>query len=493
VNSLRKRTLTGLGWSGAARLLNQLLQMAAAIVLARLLSPREYGLLGMVLVFTGFASSMADMGLGASIIQRSSLSERHLNSVFWLNLATGIALTVLIALLAPLLADFYGEPQLRLIAEVIALNFSLASLNVVQNALLDKSLNFRAKFWIETTSTGVAGMVALLLAFGGAGVWSLVGQLLTLSTLRVLIMWTRSTWRPKFAFDASAIRELMRFGGHLTGFGAVIYWSSNVDKLVIGRWIGSAALGVYSLADRLMRLPLTNVTDITTSVMFPALSSIQHEQEAVRRAYLRGIGMIALITCPMMIALSVLAEPAILVVYGSQWQASIPILQMLCCAGMAQSIYNTAAWIFLSQGRTDILFRLGVYTTAVRTIGVIIGARWGLIGVAWAYLLGTYLLVWYPTWSRAARLIGLAVPALLRQVAGPFACAALMGAVLWVSDRALLKDQSMLLRLGAQLPLAALLYLVLIRQAKLRAWTDTRAILLEMGAGRSRALRWILS
>ena len=390
MNSLRERTLTGLGWSGAARLLNQLLQMAAAIVLARLLSPREYGLLGMVLVFTGFASSMADMGLGASIIQRSTLSERHLNSVFWLNLATGAALTVLVALLAPFLAHFYGEPQLRPIAEVIALNFTLSSVNVVQNALLDKSLNFRAKFWIETASTGVAGIVALLLAFGGAGVWSLVGQMLALSALRVLIMWTRSKWRPEFSFDVAAIRELLRFGGHLTGFGAVIYWSANVDKLVIGRWIGSAALGVYSLADRLMRLPLTNVTDITTSVMFPALSSIQHQQEAVRRAYLRGIGMIALITCPMMIALSVLAEPAILTVYGRQWQASIPILQLLCCAGMAQSIYNTAAWIFLSQGRTDILFRLGLYTTAVRTTGVIVGAHWGLIGVAWAYVLGTY-------------------------------------------------------------------------------------------------------
>src|ERR1700691_6301825 len=150
MNNLRQRPLAGLGWTLATRLLGQILQLAATVVLARLLSPREYGLLGMVLVFTGFASYVADMGLGASIIQRSAVSERHLNSVFWLNAATGLVLTAIFALAAPLVARFYGEPQLRWLTAAIALNFFLGSLNVVQSALLDKALNFRTKFWIET-------------------------------------------------------------------------------------------------------------------------------------------------------------------------------------------------------------------------------------------------------------------------------------------------------------------------------------------------------
>ncbi|HEY4972220.1 MAG TPA: lipopolysaccharide biosynthesis protein, partial [Steroidobacteraceae bacterium] len=316
MTNLRQRTLVGLGWTGAARLLGQLLQMAATVVLARLLSPQEYGLLGMVLVFTGFASYVADMGLGASIIQRSEVSARHLNSVFWLNVASGLALSVVFALSAPLVARFYDQPQLRLLTAAIAVNFVLASLNVVQNALLDKSLHFRTKFWIESVAYLVSGSVAVALAFSGAGVWSLVGQQLTLSLMRVLMMWAQSPWRPALSFDLSAIRELLHFSGHLTAFGAIIYWSQNVDKLVIGRWIGSVPLGIYSLADKLMRLPLTNVNDVTTSVMFPALSSIQDDMEGVRRAYLRGSRMIALITFPTMMALAVLAEPAVLVVYG---------------------------------------------------------------------------------------------------------------------------------------------------------------------------------
>src|SRR5208337_20795 len=434
-NKLRQRTLVGLGWSAGARLLGQILQLAAAVILARLLSPKEYGLLGMVLVFTGFANSLVDMGLGASIVQKSALSDRHLNSVFWLNVMTGSSLTVLFALAAPLVAKFYEEPQLRLLTATIAANFFLGSLNVVHNALLDKSLKFRTKFWIETVSILTSGSVALVLASNGAGVWSLVGQLLISTVVRVAMMWSLSSWRPALSFDLSAIKELMRFGGNLMGFGMVIYWSQNIDKLVIGRWIGSSALGFYSLADKLMRLPLTNVTDITTAVMFPALSSIQSEVEAVRRAYLRGTRMIALLTFPLMIGLSVLAEPAILVVYGSKWGAATVILQLLCFAGMAQSVYNTAAWIFLSQGRTDILFRLGIYATAVRAAGVLIGMHWGLVGVAWAYVFASFVLILYPTWSRAGRLLHLGFKELLRNVAGPFACAASMGILLWLSDR----------------------------------------------------------
>ncbi len=489
--NLRQRTLVGLGWSGAARLLGQLLQFSVAVILARLLSPKEYGLLGMVLVFTGFANSLVDMGLGASIIQKGSLSGRHLNSVFWLNVVTGILLTGVFVLAAPLVANFYAEPQLRLLTAVTAMNFFFGSLNVVQNALLDKSLNFRTKFWIEIISTFASGIVALLLAFNGAGVWSLVGQLLTATIVRVVLMWSLSAWRPAMSFDFSAIRELMHYSGNLMGFGAIIYWSINIDKLVIGRWIGSSALGFYSLADKLMRLPLSNVTDISTAVMFPALSTIQDDVETVKRAYLRSTRMIALLTFPMMIGLSVLAEPAILVVYGNKWRESIIILQLLCFAGMAQSIYNTANWIFLSQGRTDTLLRLGIYATAVRAAGVLIGTHWGLVGVAWAYLLGSYLFICYPTWSRAGRLLNLGFTELLRNVAGPFACATSMGILLWISDRWVFSNLTVGLRLAIQVVAGALTYVVLVRLFRLESWVDVWKILRDMGGKRSRFIQWL--
>ena len=483
--------MMGLGWSGASRLLGQMLQLAIAVVLARILSPREYGLLGMVLVFSGFANSLADLGLGGSIVQKRDVTDRQLNSVFWLNVATGILLTAIFVLAAPLIARFYKEPELRLLTVAIATNFFFGSLNVVQNALLDKSLSFRTKFWIETVSISASGIVALGLALTGAGVWSLVGQLLTLTVVRVMVMWSLSSWRPTMSFDLSAVKELLHFGGNLMGFSIVIYWSMNIDDLVIGRWLGGAALGFWSLADKLMRLPLNNVTDITTSVMFPALSAIQHDVEAVRRTYLRAMRMIALITFPIAIGLSVLAEPAILVVYGSKWRGAIAILQLLCFAGMAQSIYNTASWVFLSQGKSKILFRLGIYATAVRAAGVLIGAHWGLVGVAWAYVLGSYLFLCYPTWSSAGRLLNLSFKQMLRNVAGPFACAASMGTLLWISDRWVIGCWTPGMRLAIQVVSGALVYVVLVKQFRLEAWADVESLLLEMGGKRSRFIRWL--
>jgi O-antigen/teichoic acid export membrane protein len=193
----------------------------------------------------------------------------------------------------------------------------------------------------------------------------------------------------------------------------------------------------------------------------------------------------------MMIGLSVLAQPAILVVYGSKWREAIVLLQLLCYAGMAQSIYNTAGWIFLSQGRTDILFRLGVYTTAVRAAGILIGVHWGLIGVAWAYVLGSYVFVWYPTWSRAGRLLNLSFNELLKNVAGPFACAASMGILLWISDHWIFGNWVVGIRLAIQVVLGTLVYGVLVRLFRLEPWVEVQNILLDMGGKRSRFIRWL--
>ena len=180
-----------------------------------------------------------------------------------------------------------------------------------------------------------------------------------------------------------------------------MYCAQYFDKLAIGHQIGSSALGIYGLSDRLMRMPLENVTTIAGSVMFPALSKLQDNVEPVRRAYLRANRMIVLLTFPMMLGLSALAEPAILVIYGDKWRSAVGIVQVLCFAGLAQSVYNTASWIFLSCGRPDILFRLGILSMLVRVAGVLIGMQWGLLGIAWAYVLGGYLFLLYPTWSSA--------------------------------------------------------------------------------------------
>jgi O-antigen/teichoic acid export membrane protein len=492
MDNIRRRTLSGLGWKGVTQILGLLLQFGISVTLARLLNPRDFGLVGMVFVFTGFASSLLDMGLGAALVQQRTVSNRHLNSVFWVNVAAGALLTILFGLAAPLIARFYNEPQLRLLTDAIALNLTLSSLNVVQDALLDRSMNFRSKFWIGSVSLVISGIVGIVLAITGAGVWSLVGQSITSTAIQVAVMWRLSSWRLRLSFDLSALKELMHFGGNLMGSSIVHYLGGNIDKLVIGRLLGSPALGIYNHADKLMRLPLNNVTGITNAVMFPALSAMQDEIESVKRTYLRATRVIALLTFPMMIGLSILAEPAILAVYGEKWQEAVGIVQVLCFSALAQSIYFTGGWIFLSRGRTDIILRWGIYTTFVRVVGVFVGAQWGLMGVAWAYFLGTYVFICYPTWSSAGRLLSLGFKALIKNVAGPFYCAVSMGLLLWISDRWIFDSQVNMLRLLIQVPLGVLVYGFLIRQFRLEAFKDVQKIILEMGGQRSRFLIWLV-
>ena len=458
MKKLRQRTVSGLKWNAATQALAKGLQFVALIVLARLLSPYEFGLIGMILVFTGFASTIADAGLSAAIIQRQEVSEGNLNSAFWLSTAIGCALTVVLACVAPLIAKFYGEPRLQTMTIVLALNFILASLHVVQYALIHKALDFRSRFRIEIAAISSSAIVALALALAGAGVWSLVGQSLCDNAARTAMAWRLSSWRPRRMFDWTAARELLNFGWKFVGFNIVGYCSQNFDKLWIGYQLGSSPLGIYSLSDRLMRMPVTNVTVITGGVMFPALSTLQDNLETMRRAYLRANRMIALLTFPMMLGLSVLAEPAILVVYGQKWRSAIAIVQLLCFAGLAQSVYNTASWIFLSRGRTDILFRLGLLSMIVRITGVLIGAHWGLIGIAWGYVLGGYLFLMYPTWHFAGRLIDLRFIALLRNVAAPFFCAAVMATAIWFSDQLLFVAKPEWLRLLVHTILGAAVY-----------------------------------
>ena len=347
---------------------------------------------------------------------------------------------------------------------------------------------------IETIAISISGILALTLAFSDAGVWSLVGQSLCGSAVRTVTIWYLSSWRPRRMFSPAAVKELLSYGQHLIGFNIVVYCAQYFDKLAIGHQIGSSALGIYSLSDRLMRLPLTNVTGIAGAVMFPALSKLQGQDsvDRAKSAYLQANRLIASLTFPMMMGLGALAEPAILLIYGNQWRSAVGIFQVLCFAGLAQSVYNTATWIFLSRGRPDILFRLGILSMLVRIVGVFIGLQWGLLGVAWAYMLGGYLFLLYPTLSSAGRLIGLRFTELLKNVAGPFYCSACMATVIYISDQWLFVQQAYWLRLLVQSFAGIVIYGFLITRFKLEAWHDVRELILMIGGPRSRLVRSLL-
>ena len=431
---LTRRTVGGLAWSATARVGTQVVQFLITAVLARLLVPAEFGLVEMYAVFTGFAIVFVDLGLAAAIVQRKDLEERHLSSAFWLNLGGGLTATVLLMALSPAIAAFYGQSKIIPLMLVSSVNFLLGAPSIVQSALLKRGLKFRRLAAVDVTATLLSGAVGIAAAFWGAGVWSLVYLTLTSTATRSVVLWFSTDWRPKRLVDRDAVRELWRFSGHLLGFMSIGYWTANADNLLIGRFIGVGSLGIYARAYNTMLLPLSQISGVTSAVMFPALAGIQDDKERVKNGYLRGAQLIALIAFPTLIGLIVVAPQFIVVAYGHRWASAVPLLRALCVAGLAQCVSMTGAWIYQSQGRTDWMFRWGVIQAAATMAGFAVGIHWGAQGVAISYAVVTVAAA-YPGLAIPGRLIGMSFQDVALTVYKPLVAALAMGAIIFAAGK----------------------------------------------------------
>lgn len=479
VADLRQQTVSGVGWTSFTQFSKQGMQFLISVVLARILSPEDFGLVGMVLVFTGFAALFGELGFGAALVQRDFLEERHYSSIFWLNLIFGILLTGLISLLAPVIANFYDEPRLVPLTTIIAINFLVSSLGIVQTAILNRNMAFRLIAIVETISVTIAGGVAVFLAWSGFGVWSLGWQLVITTFIMVIGFWLVNDWRPKFLFDWQAIKELLGFSSNLLGFNAFNYWSRNADNLLIGRFLGSGELGIYTRAYTTMLLPISQVTNVLSRVMFPALSKVQHDKARVKRIYLRSIAMIALLSFPMMMGLFVLAEPFILTVYGSKWERVISVIQILSLVGMVQSIVATVGWIYQSQGRTDWMFKWGLLVGSLGVLSFIFGIILGTVeAVALAYA-AVNLLLLYWNFSIPGKLIDMKFSEVVASLIGVLGCAFAMAGLVWGMGLLLPANWPPWAHLMLQASFGFISYGLLVHFLQIPAYVEARTLLLE--------------
>ncbi len=381
-NNLLKSTASGVWWTGISQFLSQAFQFIVIIILARLLYPEEFGIVGMAAIFTGFISRFNELGLSAAIIQRKNVNEIHLSTSFWTSLATGTILCILTIIVSPYIADYFQEELVRPILIVSSINFIVGAFTVIPRTLFTKSLDFKKLAIVEICATFISGVISILLAVNGYGVWSLVLGGISNSLVSVLIFWKMSTWRPSSKFSIPHFKELFSFGGHFMGSSVLNYIDSNVDYLVVGRMIGASALGYYTLAYNLITFPLYKISTIITRVTFPAFSRIQNDNPTLRTGYLKVVRYISMITFPMLAGMFVVAPEFILVVYGSKWTPMILTLQILCLAGALKSVGTTVGTILLSKGRPDIQFKWNILTVIVLTIAVLSGVKYGIEGVA---------------------------------------------------------------------------------------------------------------
>lgn len=476
--SLLKQTLEGIAWTSVGKALAQVFGLVISIVLARLLTPTDFGLVGMLLVLTGFLQIFGEMGFGAALIQRKELDERHLSSAFWLNVLAGVVLAAVFVFGAPLIGRFYHEPRVIPLVRVIALDFVLAPLGIVQSAILSREMNFRALALAEVCSVSVSGVLALVLAITGFGVWALIVKVLAATVTTVIVVWTQSQWRPRWLLDRAAIKDLSGFSYNLVGFTTINYWARKSDDLLIGRVLGSAPLGLYTRAYSTMMMPLTEITGVLSRVMFPTLSKLQDDKQQFKRTYLKSISMIGLVSLPIMLLLAVVARSFVVAVFGRQWLGAVTTLEILCVVGAFQSIGTTVGWIYQARGRTDWMFRWGSVASLLIISSIGFGIYLGSIeAVAASYGVMTVCLLSYPQFYIPGRLIDMRPGEVLRALAGPLLCAIAMAAGLRALDLAWGGASVPWLRFPVETLVGLLVYLLLLHVFRVQAYAEVRAFI----------------
>jgi O-antigen/teichoic acid export membrane protein len=460
-SSMSQKTISSVGWSTASKFFRQVVQLFFQIILARLLSPADFGMIGMIMVFTAFAEILRNLGFGAALIQNLNSTPAHYHTAFWSNVATGFGLFVVTQLVAPFVARFYEMPGLEQVLRVFSTIFLIGSFNVVQEALLQKQLQFRRLFMMDAISVSIGGVAALFMAKAGWGVWTLVYQYLLITIISSIVLWLTSTWSPQWRFSRSAFADLRKFGLHFTGHEMLNFISRNIDNLLIGKFIGAAALGFYSRAYFLMLQPINITNQVLARVMFPVLARYQKDIVQFKKIYLKSTSLIAFIVFPAVTFVFAMAGPIIELLLGEKWLPVSPLLQIFCIYALVDTIGITTAWIYKSMGRTDTLFRWSIYSTIVITVAIMAGLRWGVMGVAYAYTLAFLVFLWIPGWFIAFRLIDLRVFEMLKGLAPAFVASVLSGTVGWLVSQWLSGRISLFAQTASAFMLSAIAYCLL--------------------------------
>jgi len=466
----RHKTVNALAWVFGSQLSSQAISFIFGIALARLLMPDDFGLIAMVMVFSGFASLLSDIGFGSALIQKKDTNQTHYSSVFWLNLMIGGVLAISFWACSQLLSSFYDRQEIAQIVQFLGLNFLISAVALVPRIKLRKKLEFKVLTIADFSGMFFSGLLAITLAYYDYGYWSLVYQIIARAIIAAIIVWVAGRWLPSFLFNIAAIKELFAFSFNVFLSKAIQYLADKLDVIIIGRYLGGSALGLYDKAFSLMLFPLQNVSHVIANVMFPSLSLIQSDKARVRDVYLRCTRAISLLTFPMMVGMFCIAESFVLGVLGAHWAELVPVMQIFCLSGIVRSIVTVTGAIYLSQNETGLQLKVTMITKPITIAGILAGIPWGVIGIAIgcsvANLINSII-----TLSTAGRTINLKLPTLLRTLTPTFLCALTMGGVILLLTKLADKEPGLVL-LGGQVICGIATYLLLIATFKIKAFSD---------------------
>jgi polysaccharide transporter, PST family len=389
-SELKRQSVQGGAFTLASQGGSVVLQLISTVVLARLLGPEAYGVLAMVNAVTAFAGIFRDLGLSTSTIQQATLTHGQLSAMFWINVTAGAILTAVVAACAPLVAWFYGRPELNGVTRLLSLTFVISSFGAQHGALLARRMRFGRQMAATLSGALISLVVAVALATQGFGYWSLVGSTLSGGLTTTILLSVLSGWRPGLPVRGG-LRSMLRFGANITAFEFVNYFSRNLDSILIGRVWGPAALGLYSRAYQLLMFPIINLRGPVVAVALPAMSRLQNQPAAYRSYYRVVVSVLATLTMPLTAFLFVTSDAVIALALGERWSKVSPIFSLLAVTAFVQPAASLTGLVCLSLGMGRRYLWLGITNAVLFSAGFLIGVQWGPQGVAGAYAIVTYL------------------------------------------------------------------------------------------------------
>jgi O-antigen/teichoic acid export membrane protein len=439
------------------------------IVLARLLFPEQFGLIGMLTIFMAVAQSFMDSGFGTALIQKRDATHTDASSIFYFNILIGLAAAGLLCLVAPWIAAFYHEPILTPLTRALSLTIVINSFGLIQNTVLSKQINFKTQTKVSLVAYGLSGSIGVTLAVKGFGVWSLVVQQIASTFFRTLFLWFSSSWRPAWIFSLKSLRQMFGFGSRLLASGLLNQIFENSYLLVIGKLFSATDLGFFTRAQTVGELPPHTLSLMVGRVTVPVFCTIQDDPARLKRGMKKALMTLALVNFPILIGLAAIARPLVLVLLTEKWTGSILYLQLLCFLGLLYPLHVINLNLLEALGRSDLFLRLEIIKKILVVANIFVTWRWGISGMIYG-MMAVSMICYYLNSYYTGVLIGYRFREQLSDLFPYLSMAAMMGAAVYGAKLLLFSsDWSILL---VQITTGTVIYVCLCRLFRLTIFME---------------------
>ncbi|MGJ0484856.1 MAG: lipopolysaccharide biosynthesis protein [Methylomicrobium sp.] len=434
MSSFQRKITKGVLWSAIDVLLRQGSQFVILIVMARILSPEDFGVMALLGLFIGLANVFVDGGFSSALIQRQNITRVDESTVFFFNLGMGLFVCLALCAAAPYIAFLFDKPILRPLTYALAINVFISAFGAIHITLLTRELDFKLIAKVSGVSSILAGVAGILLAVNGFGIWSLASQTLTATLLSTILLWAWHSWRPLWTFNFGSLRSFFRFGGYLLLTGIVDTLHINLYSILIGKFYHTREVGFYDRAQKTQLLPVNFIMQIINRVAFAAFSAVAEDKERLASAFRKAQRLVMFVNIPLSVTMMILAEPIVITLFGEKWLPSAPILQVLGVVGLIWPMHVLNINVLQAQGRSDLFFNIMLIKKTVAISLTVAGSFHGIMGLAWAQVAASaFALLVNAYFSKVFLNLGA-----IRQVLDllpSFAAAVPMGAAMWLVNQ----------------------------------------------------------